>query len=148
MIALGAMAGHDDHRFTQRDPPDANIEKAPQTTAENERKYYKNTLRHQFPQGRAEYVVNIHLMFFLKLKLIVELWEEEKTFSGSVLFLVPNLSRRSPQSEDGTPSPFSKPFIGIYFLGNIPNFIIINIPHKLCFCQKRQNYRLPPVDTA
>ena len=52
------------------------------------------------------------------------LGKREKPFAGSVLSLFPNLSRRSPQGEDGTPSPFSlvrrslgeggKPFIGIY----------------------------------
>ena len=52
------------------------------------------------------------------------LGKREKPFAGSVLSLFPNLSRRSPQGEDGTPSPFSlvrrslgeggKPFPGIY----------------------------------
>ena len=52
------------------------------------------------------------------------LGKREKPFAGSVLSRFPNLSRRSPQGEDGTPSPFSlvrrslgeggKPFIGIY----------------------------------
>ena len=38
----------------------------------------------------------------------------DNNIQGKVLSLFPNLSRRSPQGEDGTPSPFSKPFIGIY----------------------------------
>ena len=54
-------------------------------------------------------------MALFPIKVDRKAWGRGKNpFAGSVLSLWTNLSRHSPQGDGGTPSPFSKPFLGIY----------------------------------